>query len=404
MSSGFLEELKANKFLNQICVGQGSGLIDFAKFPFFKVPSEFHQKFDVVWYDSPFDLSLNWRTVLDEMVRMLKVEGRIVISVRANGSAKVCWDYQRVIASIKMHLFRRVGLQCEVEFEEPKIYLSHCRGDALNVGDKVTMVFKIKRQNISIYQDRSWTFAMITGGKNVENVKSLCRSVDGRGEILICGPQNSAYDEFGVRYLDHSKYRDDYVEICKKKNDLAALATGQNLLIAHDRFVLGEDFFSGFEEFGYDFDFVAPRILNKKGEETDCWFVLGKDIFDKDVLRFGNFFVASSAFVLKDAKSAQKYDLSYSFLSGGCLIFKRDILRQIKFNELIFWHQIEDWELSARLLNCGILSQMNRFSSVINLRDDVPSKNSFVKKTLPMRFRKSLAKRLMKISQKLIQK
>jgi len=409
MSDAFLKELRSNKKFRQGYVGNSDTFsdiekIDLEKIPFFKVNPNLHQQFDVIWCDL-FGSSkcLNWRTILDEMIRMLKQEGRLVIITEVNNDTKVCYNYQRILANVKMHLFRRIGLKCEVEFEEPKIYKTLCRSQNFNIGDKIVSVFKVERTNISLYQDRSWTFAMITGGNKVENVVKFCRSVRELDknfvhEILICGTRDAAYDEFKVNYIDYRKYRDEFAEICKKKNDLASAATGQNLLIAHDRFILNDDFLAGFEKYGYDFDFIAPKIIDQKGNENDCWFLLGKDMFDNNLLGFGDFFDASVVVVAKGYSKMCDRDLSYSFLSGGCLIFKRDILREVRLNELIFWHQIEDWEISKEFINRGILPQMNRFSSVLNLRNDsVDFSANPIRKNLAKKIRKSLAKKFLKL-------
>lgn len=405
----FVDDLKFNKNLRQINVTNDFVEIDCEKidlnsYKFCKAPSSFYQKYDVIWCGfNNSDTLLNWRTILDEMVRMIDGEGRIITKIEVTGDFKVCYEYQRILANIKMHLFRRVGLKCDVEYEEPKIFHSHSKGDSLKVGSELVTVFKVKRENIAMYCDKSWTFSMITGGNKVEEVVKFCRSVrkfdkNFNHEILICGPENTAYSEFKVSYLDSAKYRDEYAEITKKKNDIAIAASNQNLLIAHDRFILGEDFFSGFEKYGYDFDFIAVKTVGNDGIEEDSWISLTKNIFDKRVLRFGDFFDASSALGLKEFSATKDKDLSYSFLSGGCLIFKRDILRKLKFNELIFWHQIEDWEIADHFINNGILPQINNFSSVRNLRKTDQKANAVSRKNMLKRVNKSLAKRFLKLA------
>ena len=403
MSQDFLETLKKNNHLKHITIGTSNADLNIEQLPFFKVAGEMYQKFDVVWHDQDaFGNQLNWRSILDEMIRLLGKEGRIVVAIEANKDNKVCCNYQRILANVKMYLFRRLGLKCEVEYENPLIYKLHAKSQSLKNKDRIITVFKIERKNIEIYNEKLWTFALLTNGDRVEHAVKFCASIrkldpDFTHEILICGPQNDVYQEFNVSYIDHLKYRHDYAEICSKKNDLTLVAKNQNLLIAHDRFYLGNDFFEGFKKYGYDFDFLTVKNFDEKGNKSTCWYSLKRNIFDADILKFGDFFDASSAPDINSPEIAAKYDLGHSFLSGGCMIFKKDILLKIGFNELIFWQQVEDIEISKQFIEHGLLPKMNCFSSVITSRMIESENVVFVHKTFLRKIRRSLAKKFFKI-------
>lgn len=409
MNDNFIKKLRNNRELKHIAISNDNALqqdntLNIEQLPFFKVPAEMYQKFDVVWHtQNGFGRHINWRTILDEMIRLIGREGRIVMAIDVLGEIRVCYDYQAILANVKTYLFRRIGLECYVEYETPLIHNFHAKSNSLKCGGRIFVVFAIKRLNIDIYKEKLWSFAVITGGSKADNVVEFCKSVRNfdhnfEHEIIVCGPKNNRYDEYEVKYMDYSIYRDEYAEICKKKNDIAKIAQNQNLLITHDRFFLGMDFLIGFEKYGYDFDFLSPIILDKNGSESIYWMLIKKNIFDANNILHNDLFDGSDCVNINNPEIAKELNLSHSFLSGGCLIFKRDILQKIKFNELLFWHQIEDWEISKQFLVNGLVIKSNRFSSVINLRDIENVNDSKLKKskTFARRFRRSLAKRIIK--------
>ena len=304
----------------------------------FRVSPSFHQRYGIVWlYEHMLsDLKSNgWKIVIDECIRLLKEDGIFVI--RSQECSKL------TIVEIKGLLGRREDLNVEVDFE------------VLDEENHIwTVCYRVHRKDLFLYQDKLWTFAMLTSGKKVETVVRFLESIrkndtHNQHEIIISGPYNPAYEKYNVQYLDLSPFRDgQYAEISKKKNAIAKRAKNANLLIAHDRFVLNEDFFEGFEKFGYDFDFLTVKQFYESGVEYPAYCCLEKDGL-----------VWSTPYRIDNLN--QLYPTQY--LNGGLLIFKTHTLQRIGFNNLLMWNQMEDVEISRRFIESGIVPRMNFLSS-----------------------------------------
>lgn len=302
----------------------------------FRGPPTMHRRYDVVWSHETDIASLSPLSVplyLDELVRFVGAEGRIVF--RYTQSADV------TLVHLKRHFGRHPMLDAEVEFEtqEKQVYQT---------------VFRIRRKHVDAYESRDWTFAILTVGARKNNVVEYLRSIrardpERRHEILICGPRAAEYEPFGPVYNER-QYSTKFTDICAKKNDLAELATMPNLLIVHDRYKLDDNFFEGFEDYGYDFDFLSVRQRYECGTEFPAYATLSKERHS---------FTWDAPIVLADVNRV--YPLS--FLNGGLLAFKTHALRQLPFNELLFWNQAEDCDLSRWMMDHSLPPRFNSFSS-----------------------------------------
>ncbi len=297
-----------------------------------------HQKYDVVWYyeQMPSDLPPGkFELVFDELLRLIGDQGKLVVRYQQN--------QHFTVINFKHFLGRRYNARISIDSEvvENGIY---------------TTVFNVQRLNLDRYRAKDWTFAMITQGKRRENVLGFLRSIRDSDpshthEILIAGPHDAGYDEFSVRYHE-TQYRDHLAEISRKKNDLALAASNANLLIAHDRYVLDSNFFVGFERFGYDFDFIT--VLQ--------WYECGTRFPAYAAMSRGNM-------SWSDPMDCADYNTlrPMQFLNGGLLIAKTETLRDIRFNDMLFWNQAEDLELSHTFRNNGLPPRINCFSSATTL-------------------------------------
>lgn len=300
----------------------------------YRVSSSHHHSYDVVWlFETLLDDvgKLGWKLVVDESIRLLREEGRLMIRMRRNGVPSYIL--------LKSFLGRHIGIQTAVEYE---------RYD--KESDLWTAVFRIKRLHYEQYLKSDWTFAIMTLGYKVDNVVRFLKSVrdhepaPGTSEILVMGPHNKEYDEYDVKYLDLSPFRDDeYAEISKKKNAIVKAASGTNLLIAHDRFELAPSFFEGFEKYGYDFDFATVTQYTEDGRMVPCYAAI------RDKLR--------SSPMIWVQEYRHLYDNQY--VSGGLTVFKTATIKQVGFNDLLMWDQMEDVELTSVFVERGIVPRVN---------------------------------------------
>jgi len=324
----------------------------------FRLNSSHHHSYDFVEASHiDFSTRLNWRHELDEMIRLIGEEG--YLSVRCGQSLELN------ILNVKNFLGRRLGIEATIENENPRWAKKIINNEKWSKEDYVTKtIFKIKRKNLEIYQDKKWTFAVLTIGNKVAEVVKFCKSIRDLDpfnvhEILICGPKNEEYNKFNVNYLKNPRqYREEYSEVCAKKNDIIAEAKNQNLMICHDRYYLTDNFFEGFEKYGYDFDFLSvDTIFEDSGERFPHYVKMGYIKHD--------FKWHKEWFCFKNANYYKENALSQVFVNGGLAIFKRDVVKQIGYNECFFWHQVEDVEISKEFIKHNILPRCNLYSKLI---------------------------------------
>jgi len=301
----------------------------------FRAAPNLHHKFDCVWiYEEAISNFLGWKIIIDESIRFLKEEGCLVVRLNENNFIN--------IVSIKSFLNSNINISAEVYWEDyrPK--------------DKqfLTIIFKIKRKNFNSYLDKKWSFAVLTQGNRVENVVKLAQSIrkldsENKHQIIVSGPKNERYESFDVIY-NEKIYSDVYAEISKKKNDLITMAKNSNLIIFHDRYVLDENFFSGFEKYGYDFDFVTVKQFYEDGVEFPSYCATSKEDFAWcEPIKCDDYSILSNE----------------QYINGGLMIFKKHCVESVGFNPMLFWNQQEDVELSKRLAVNGIIPRINFFSS-----------------------------------------
>lgn len=316
--------------------------VDISKSTNFRLASVLHQQFEVVWlYEKLLDNYgvLSWKIVLDEAIRLLGKEGWLIIRTRKIGVVTA--------VELKNYLGRHIGISVFLEYELKEANETSC------------LVFRITRKNIECYKDNTWTFGILTTGSKKKNVieflKSIREKEERESEIIIAGPYDPDYEKYNVIYLDCSFIRPDMAEISKKKNAIADAATRANLMIVHDRFSLSNSFFSDFQEYGYDYDFLSVIQIGSNGDKLPAIAVhIRNENYGLQVI-------------------PKEWDKLFdgTYVNGGAMIFKTHILRQIRFNELLCWEQREDVELSERFIMNSIIPRINYISSinVLELRE-----------------------------------
>lgn len=309
--------------------------VDISKATNYRLSSGLHQKFDVVWI---CEKTLGdygefvWKLILDEAIRLIGENGVFIIREKNIGPVTP--------VEIKMFLGRHLAIDVFLQSE--------------NTDDSgmTYMVFDVKRKMIDKYQSQKWSFGVLTTGNKVDRVVELLKSIRSlekcESEIIVAGPEDDAYTPFNVRYLDCSTFRDNLAEISRKKNAIADFATNPNLAIFHDRYSLSEDFFDGFDQYGYDFDFLSIEQITLNGERFPSiaihirYRTYGLQVIPKEFNKLcGGIYV-----------------------NGGVMIFKTHMIQKIRFNDLLRWEQREDVELSDRFIMNGIVPRINYISSV----------------------------------------
>lgn len=305
-------------------------------------------RFHSVWLVEKAVEEQGWRILIDSAIRMLEKSGFIVIRHVQNQYIS--------IPALKNFLFRKYGLVVSVTAEK------------VLDGDIVT-AFHIERVTSALSQNKLWTFGILTQGKKPEMVAQMCATIRRFGgiehEILIVGPQNDLYKNYNPLYIDKI-YSHQLADICVKKNDIVQRATHENLCILHDRYWLYRDFFTGFDQFGYDFDYLTIQQYHQSGKNYPSYCAID----DRGHLIWGNIFECGN----------ENQTWNRHYLNGGFLIAKTALLKAIPFNPLLFHNQAEDVELARQLEAVSVVARINRLSSALT---DVPDYLTDVFKIAP---------------------
>ena len=314
----------------------------------FRLSSNFHGQYDTVWlYEQELQNYhiLSWKIILDESLRLLKENGKLVVHMHQNR--------YMTIPKLKSFLGRHINLQVYMVYESK---------------DFSIFVFDIKRLNFKDYSSDLWTFAMLTGGKKDDVVIKFLKSIRNhdpqkKHEIIISGPKKEIYDVYGVRYLDLSQFRDkEYAEISRKKNAIVCMAKNPNLLIAHDRYYLDDGFFENFAKYGYDWDFLACRQQWEDGTEFPFYCAL---------------YEPELTWTQGINSHEYKHLLNTQYVNGGAMVFKTRTLQKIQFNPLLFWDQMEDVEITRVFMQHSLIPRVNCLSALITIMDGGKRSESF---------------------------
>jgi hypothetical protein len=347
MKSRILELIK--RPVKHIWVGRNPHFdmptVDLENATAFRVSPSLHQSWDIVWvyerFISDFD---SWKLALDECLRLIGDSGLLVLRYKTRRT-----DFSNF--GLKHFLFRRQGCALEMVWEE-------CV--TTETGFVATSVMRVKREGLQRYRPAPWTLAVVTQGTRVENVARFCKSVrdqdpDRQHEILIHGNSHPSYEEYGVRYVDTAESGTDGpggVTLGRKKNTIAREARQPNLLIAHDRYVLDDRFFDGFARFGYDFDFCSLHQTYEDGESYPAYCALD-----------------ATGLLWAPTVHCENYNVLHAnqYVNGGLMVFKTHALLAHPFNDLLYWNQAEDVELSRVFTDAGMPPRMNYLSSATTI-------------------------------------
>lgn len=276
-----------------------------------------------------------WPLILDEALRLFQYGERGRLFVRFTET-----DFLSAFA-FAAFLRRRGDFSFELAYQDAFAngtisYCIHCRREAAEPALS------------------SIEFALITDGRRPEAVARFAASVAAiRGidlvdwSIAVCGPAALGGKLAGanprIRYIDAPVEHDKKGWITRKKNLIVASSSADNLLVAHDRYVVPEGFLEQLYEFGADFSVLVPGQHDGSGQPFPDW-------------------VATGSQWTRTGSAIMKYgDYSpHAYVNGGVIIAKRQVLAAAAWNELLFWGQYEDVELSRAFTAQGITPRLAR--------------------------------------------
>ena len=305
----------------------------------YRLPADFHQRFDLV-YLTERDLGFvkAWPLVIDEALRLLAPGGTLVIRV-TNTQFLSNFELKNLIACW-------AGL--EMLFEH-----------TFDAGPSLFAVKNTKSSRRPV-EVAGFSFGVITDGKRPELLRKFIESVSAQNvsrddvvEIIVCGPESLKAeldkDYEGIVFVNQPDEFQALGWITKKKNLIVQAAAHENLIIAHDRYLIQPDFIENLKKYGGDFSVISCRQTRLDGRRMPDWVTLGSDwiLTSPATLEYGDW-------------------TRYVFINGGIIIAKRQVLKQVSWNELLFWGQAEDVELTRRLRSAGYVARCAREIEVVS--------------------------------------
>lgn len=302
----------------------------------FRQSSIQHGSFDTV-YLTEIDIGLykQWPLILDEALRLLRYKATTSFFVRFKQSSLIS------VFEFSAFLRRKSKFKFEVIYQE--------------TDSDGTIVYALKCYRDSQHPSLStFEFALITDGKRPAQIQQFIESVTKiRGieniawSIAVCGPpgfEAQITNRTGnTRYINEPEANTAKGWITRKKNLLVESSSAENILIAHDRYVLPVDFLDSMFEYGADFSVIVPSQSTKEGERFPDWVSIG----------------SQWAWAPCGKLPYGEYDPNV-YVNGGIIISKREVLIETPWNDLLFWNQGEDVELSRSMTENGVTPRLAR--------------------------------------------
>lgn len=196
-----------------------------------------------------------------------------------------------------------------------------------------------------------WSFGIASDGRKNDRVNAIIQQIQAlkipEHEILICGPPPSKKLPPKVRVFDDSDLAWDIrPPVTAKKNRLITHARFNNLVLIHDRINFPENWYAQMQTHGNFFEVLCPQILDEETEtrRVQDWLRLKGD--------FNDYRTVKGELLDYDAWHPDIY------VDGGCLIVKRHKLLPILYNQRLHWGEAEDVDISRRLYQAGVMTNL----------------------------------------------
>jgi hypothetical protein len=303
----------------------------------FRAPAERHNNYSVVWvYERELFANKSWPLLIDEAISLLRERGKLVCR------SIDCWGGS--IVELKSYLFRRPDIKVEL--------LRQFKTDAR----EIICEFAVERIDLMQTQSRNWTIGILSNGKKNANVAALINKImqlaNGKKvEFIVAG-------DFDPNLTNHPELvcvfdlgcTDNLPRIAEKKLKISQQAKHENIAIFHDRYQVEDNFFLGFDRFGYSFSLVAVNQSCKNGDFFPGYAATG--------------FPGLRCLVAKYSKKPGHL-IPGHYVNGGLMIIKKSILDKISFNPLLLHNEAEDVELSYLFSTHGLVPRLNIYSSAV---------------------------------------
>jgi hypothetical protein len=299
----------------------------------FREEPEMHGLFDVVYLvERDLGLFRQWPLIIDEALRLLRDTGTLVLRYAPSSALAT----HQLMSLLHRRSAGRARVVLDQRWDDDPLRLL---GLAVHRTPRAREVTGI-------------SFALVTDGRQPGRVTAFAESVSAiRGiegiphEVLVCGPPGCVDHLTGlispVRLVEQPSEHSDRGWITRKKNLLVDAAQHDFSVVGHDRYTMEPDFLEAFRRFGGDVDVLVPQQRTERGLRYPDWVSVGDDVTLGPLLEL----------------EYEDYD-ARGYVNGGIMIGRTQVLRDVRWNDLLFWAEAEDVELSRRLSAAGIVPRL----------------------------------------------
>lgn len=323
----------------------------------FRGPPALHRRFDIVMLvERDLGRFKSWPLIVDEALRLLKPGGLLLLRFH-HGALFTNFELKHLLLG---WTGGNVRPERETYYEQSGAVLAGFR--LLPGAQRPATIDGVSFGVISDGQETARLHRFL------DSVRAVRRPDGLACEALVCGPASLApmldARGDGTRLIVQSDEFSQQGWVTRKKNQLVAAMTSPLVVIAHDRYVIPPDFLERLTEFGADVDVLVCRQEMPDGRRFPDW------------VTYGSAWGGTYAAMLPYGEWCR-----YLFVNGGLMIARREVLHAIGWNELLFWNQYEDVELTRRLQAHGLVPRLARSLTV--LTDGVRSRYIEWYETMP---------------------
>lgn len=165
-------------------------------------------------------------------------------------------------------------------------------------------------------------------------------------EIIMVGPEQRKWGfENSIRYIEFDEHLNGKAWITKKKNLITENAAYENVVYMHDYFILDDNWYKGWREYGPHFEIAMNCVLiQEQGTiyRHSDWVIDPFELW-KIYPAFKNiFWDVSLPYDIKSLTPIQ-------YISGGYWMAKRYFMEDNPLDETLAWGDAEDIEWSGRI-------------------------------------------------------
>lgn len=304
----------------------------------YRMPAHTHQAYDVVYLiERDLGTMKAWPQVLDEALRLLRPQGHLVL---------------RTTNSPLLSIFELMN------FVNTWGHFDICH-EVQDVNGILQIVLKNRATRTRRTDIRGMSFGVITNGQRTAYLKAMFDSIQSLEnpsglpvEILVCCPKDVheqlTQQGYKLVHVPDPEAFSSLGWITRKKNLLVARAKYGHIAVAHDRYWFAPDFLVELQKFGGDFSALSCRQTMPDGRRFPDWTTMGAEWSwtHPAMLNYGDW-------------------SRHMYINGGLIIAQTDVLRDTPWNDLLFWNQAEDIELTRRLRHAGHVPRFARHVQAI---------------------------------------